>query len=165
MSRYRCLCRRCVWLMVATWIGSAGCESPPPQSGPASNVGPARRAELAPKPRPTAGSDVPHPPQQVPTRPLPPAETQPAAAADISDQVPDPRDIGTTMEQERDAEIEAIDRRTMVPEDKDRERREVQAEVDSVASFFDAWIAAARLARAVGRSPSEAWGPSGWLLE
>lgn len=47
----------------------------------------------------------------------------------------------------------------------DAQRREVQAEVDSVASFFDAWIAAARLARAVGRSPSEAWGPSGWLLE
>lgn len=47
----------------------------------------------------------------------------------------------------------------------DAQRREVQAEVDAVASFFDAWIAAARLARAVGRLPGEAWGPSGWLLE
>jgi len=47
----------------------------------------------------------------------------------------------------------------------DAQRREVQAEVDAVASFFNAWIAAARLARAVGRLPDEAWGPSGWLLE
>lgn len=47
----------------------------------------------------------------------------------------------------------------------DAQRREVQAEVDAVASFFNAWIAAARLARAVGRLPHQAWGPSGWLLE
>ncbi len=47
----------------------------------------------------------------------------------------------------------------------DAQRREVQAEVDAVASFFNTWIAAARLARAVGRLPHEVLGPSGWLLE
>lgn len=41
----------------------------------------------------------------------------------------------------------------------DAQRREVQAEVDAVASFSNAWIAAAGLARAVGRLPHQAWGP------
>lgn len=47
----------------------------------------------------------------------------------------------------------------------DAQRREVQAEVEAVASFFDAWRAAAQLARAVGRMPHLAWGPAGWLVE
>ncbi|HPC84577.1 MAG TPA: TolC family protein [Thermoanaerobaculaceae bacterium] len=47
----------------------------------------------------------------------------------------------------------------------DAQRREVQAEVNAVASYFEAWVGAARLARAVGRVPGVAWDGNGWKQE
>lgn len=47
----------------------------------------------------------------------------------------------------------------------DAQRREVQAEVNSVASYFDAWVGAARLARAIGQIPGLAWDSNGWKQE
>lgn len=47
----------------------------------------------------------------------------------------------------------------------DAQRREVQAEVNAVASYFDAWVGAARLARAIGGVPGLAWDGNGWKQE
>lgn len=47
----------------------------------------------------------------------------------------------------------------------DAQRREVQAEVNAVAAYFDAWVGAARLARAVGGVPGVAWAGDGWRKE
>ncbi|HSW46963.1 MAG TPA: TolC family protein [Phycisphaerae bacterium] len=123
--RYRFSLGACV--VLGLWLGVGGCESASSRQGSASSVGPSRRSPGVGSSRPAAEVDLPKPPDEVPSRPLPPAETQPAAASDLRDQVPDPRDIRATLELERNAELDLIERRTVAVGDKERERREVES--------------------------------------
>ena len=124
MPLYRWCHLRRAWAVA--WLVVLGCESAPKQTSPMSSVGPARRIHPAGTTQPAAEVEVPKPSDQVPSRPLLPAETQPAAATDLSEQVPDPGAIRATLEQERDAELDLINRRTIAGNGKERERKEVE---------------------------------------
>lgn len=123
MIRFRRSHTRCAWLVVAAWMIAVGCESAPQQEA-VTSIGPARRATTGTASRPAA--DVPALSDQVPSKPLPPAETQPASMEDIREQIPDPAHLRASIEMERDAELAVIDQRTAVPQDRERERKEIE---------------------------------------
>jgi len=63
--------------------------------------------------------------------------------ADIREQVPDPAHLRESLEMERDAELALIESRTVVPQDRDRERRDVEVNYQRrIKSIMEklAWI-------------------------
>ncbi|MBP7934433.1 MAG: TolC family protein [Phycisphaerae bacterium] len=120
------------WLAAAVLVAALACDSTPQMGSGVSQVGAGRRyanlhrgdgttsAQLAQDTGPAAQ------PQDLPSRPVKPADTRPAkAGAEISFQIPDPTAIETVLNQEKDKELGLLAQRVLSAEDRQREEREI----------------------------------------
>lgn len=118
------------WLAAAILIAALACDSTPKQGG-VSQVGTGRRYANTHKGE-TASAQLAQDSaaaaqlQDLPSRPVRPADTQPAkAGAEIGFQIPDPMTIESVLRQEKDKELALLAQRVLSPEDRQREEREI----------------------------------------
>ena len=119
------------WLTAAILVAALACDSTPKQGGVVSQVGTGRRyanvhkGEAASARLAQDGAAATQP-EDLPSRPVKPADTQPAkAGAEIGFQVPDPMTVENVLGQEKDKELGLLAQRVLTPEDRQREEREI----------------------------------------
>ncbi len=120
------------WLVIFGLLASVGCESPlsDTRTGPGRQQ--ARQARAVSSARLAQEAAAPAPPEELPSQPVGPTDTQPALAIDdISSDIPDPADLPAVLARELDQKLKEVEENErLTRQQKDQQQADRKAEYE-----------------------------------